>query len=82
MLENSAAQEKRKIREVLEAERRKTQDLENQLTQQKEVGATRVPLEDLQPGLPGSPAVRGHAAAAAAPLREVANTCHSRADPR
>lgn len=45
------AQEKRKMREVLEAERRKAQDLENQLTQQKEVGATRDLLEDLQPGV-------------------------------
>lgn len=35
------AREKRKVREALEAERRKTQDLENQLTQQKEVGAAR-----------------------------------------
>lgn len=36
-LESSVAQEKRKMREMLEAERRKAQDLENQLTQQKEV---------------------------------------------
>lgn len=50
VLESSVAQEKRKMREVLEAERRKAQDLENQLTQQKEVGAARALLEDLRPG--------------------------------
>lgn len=43
VLESSVTQEKRKMREVLEAERRKAQDLENQLTQQKEVGTTRDP---------------------------------------
>lgn len=32
------AQEKRKAKEALEAEKRKVQDLENHLTQQKEVG--------------------------------------------
>jgi hypothetical protein len=58
-LENSVAQEKRKMREMLEAERRKAQDLENQLTQQKEVGAPSAPhpQQDLQPGVPGSHAV-------------------------
>lgn len=56
VLESSVAQEKRKTREVLEAERRKAQDLENQLTQQKEVGAARVLPEDWQPDAPGSPA--------------------------
>lgn len=60
------AHEKRKMREVLEAERRKVQDLENQLTQQKEVGAARALREDSQP--------QGHPAAA--PVQEVANTCH------
>lgn len=50
VLESNVAQEKRKMREMLEAERRKAQDLENQLTQQKEVGATRALPQDLQPG--------------------------------
>lgn len=40
-LENNMAYEKKKAWETLEAERRKSQDLENQLTQQKEVGAAR-----------------------------------------
>lgn len=35
--ENSMAHEKRKAKEALETEKRKVQDLENQLTQQKEV---------------------------------------------
>lgn len=52
------AREKRKVREALEAERRKTQDLENQLTQQKEVGAARaLPPGGLQSGVPDRPAV-------------------------
>lgn len=38
VLESSVAHEKRKAKEALEAERRKVQDLENHLTQQKEVG--------------------------------------------
>lgn len=59
VLEDSVAHEKRKMREVLEAERRKVQDLENQLTQQKEVGAARALREDSQPGVPGSPAAPG-----------------------
>lgn len=52
------AREKRKVREALEAERRKTQDLENQLTQQKEVGAARaLPPGGLQSSVPDRPAV-------------------------
>lgn len=44
------AHEKRKAKESLEAEKRKVQDLENHLTQQKEVwgavgGGSRKPLE-------------------------------------
>ena len=54
VLESSMAHEKRKAKEALEAEKRKVQDLENHLTQQKEVwgaeredvgGGSRKPLE-------------------------------------
>lgn len=42
VLESSVAHEKRKAKEALETERRRAQDLENHLTQQKEVrGAER-----------------------------------------
>ena len=42
VLESSMAHEKRKAKEALETEKRKVQDLENHLTQQKEVwGAER-----------------------------------------
>lgn len=42
VLESSMAREKRKAKEALETEKRKVQDLENHLTQQKEVrGAER-----------------------------------------
>lgn len=37
VLESSIAHEKRKAKEALESEKRKVQDLENHLTQQKEV---------------------------------------------
>lgn len=71
------AREKRKVREMLEAERRKTQDLENQLTQQKEVRAARA--------LPPSRRTCSQVCLtapqsldpAAALLQEVAPTCHS-----
>lgn len=75
VLEDSVAHEKRKVREVLEAERRKTQDLENQLTQQKEVGAARALWRTSSHVC--LPALQSHGHAAAAPLQEVTNTCHS-----
>jgi hypothetical protein len=47
VLESSLSLEKRKAKEALEVERRKVQDLENHLTQQKEVGATRTSWKEL-----------------------------------
>lgn len=71
VLESSVAHEKRRAKEALETERRKVQDLENHLTQQKEVRGPRRGPRSPAGGRPLGPASmrwsRGRTWASASP---------------